>query len=507
MSSKTKRIVSNSISLYIRMVFLLGVTLFTSRVLLDELGFEDFGIFNIVGGVAAMFVFFNSSLINATQRFLNIELGKGDLLAANVVFNQHLFMYLLVAIIIVVFSETLGVWFVRNELVLPIERVEAAVWVFRFTMLSLALTLIGVAFDSEIIAHEDMKIYSYVGVFEGVAKLVIVYLISSSPYDRLILYGFLLFVVTIFIQGFYICYSLKKYSECSVRFVFDRKVIKDSVALVGWNFVGTAVYAINDSGVNILLNIFFGPLVNAARAISYQINAAVSNFGMNFFVSIRPQIVKSYAVRDYDYLMKLFYASSKYSFYLLWLLSLPIMLNVDYILKIWQGEVPEYTSIFTILILLYSLINILNNPIWSVALAVGKLKKYICLGSGVFFLVFPISYLFLKLGYEPYLVLLVMCVVRALYICVVLAIIKEYIPFSFRRYFKDCVFPIFSVVSLSLFLSYIFYEKVYDIQWLFIVILSQMFFVLLSIFAIGINKKERSFMFSLVKKKIAKGNS
>ena len=501
-NSKSKRIFKNTIFLYIRMIFLLFVTLFTSRVLLDKLGFVDYGIYNIVGGVAAMFVFFSSSLVNATQRFLNVELGKNDLNRANIIFNQHLLLYIFIAVIVVVLSETLGVWFVRNELVLPIERIEAAVYVFRFTMYSLALSLVGIAFDAEIIAHEDMNVYSYIGLFEGFSKLLIVYMISITTFDRLVVYAFLIFAVTIITQLSYVCYSLRSYKECYFRRVNDLNVIKETFSLVGWNFVGTAVYAINDSGINILLNMFFGPIVNAARAISYQVNAAVNNFSTNFFVSVRPQIVKSYAIGDFDYLMTLFLGSSKYSFFLLWLICFPLIMNTDYILYLWQGDVPQYTAVFTKLILIYSLINVLNNPVWSVALAVGKLRKYICWGSGVFLMTFPMAYVALKLNIEPYCVFLIMCAVRVIYLWVVLCIIKEYIPFTFYAYWRQVIYPILKVVAATSFFS-LFFPVSVGVVHLFVSLFLQLLLVLLFIYMFGLNSGERTMVISFVKRKMS----
>lgn len=498
---KSKRIFKNTIFLYIRMLFLLFVTVFTSRVLLDKLGFVDYGIYNLVGGVAAMFVFFSSSLVNATQRFLNVELGKNNLKKANMVFNQHLFLYVIIAVVVIILSETLGVWFVRNELVLPIERVASAVCVFRFTMYSLASTLVGIAFDAEIIAHEDMNVYSYIGLFEGCAKLFIVYLIGVAPFDNLVLYAFLIFVVTILTQLFYIYFSLKTYKECFIRWVYNRRIVKETFSLVGWNFVGTAVYAINDSGINILLNFFYGAVINAARAISYQVSAAVNNFSTNFFVSVRPQIVKSYAKGEFDYLMTLFLGSSKYSFFLLWLICFPLIINVDYILYLWQGELPQYTNVFTILILIYSLINVLNNPVWSVALAVGKLRKYICVGSGVFFMAFPIAYIALKLGYEPYSVFLIMCVVRAIYLFVVLYIIKEYIPLSFGMYWKEVILPILKVVAMTLAFSLLF-PVVNNVVMLLVFVPLQLLLVLLLVFVFGLKSSEREKMIFFVRRKL-----
>lgn len=497
-SFKSKRILKNTAFLYIRMLFLLFVTLYTSRVLLDELGFEDFGIFNLVAGIASMFVFFSSSLVNATQRFLNVELSKGDVLKANVILNQHLILYTAIAALVILLAEIFGVWFIRNELQIPLERLDTAVWVFRFAMWSLAIVLVGIVFDSEIIAHEDMNLYSYVGLVEGVAKLVIVYIISGASIDKLFLYALLLLFVTVVTQGMYFIYSKWNYSECFIRFVFDKNVLKETGSLLGWNLVGTAVYALNDSGVNVLLNMFFGPVVNAARAISYQVNAALNNFSANIFVSVRPQIVKSYALGDFDYLLKLFYNSSRYSFFFLFIISLPIIFNVDAILVLWQGSVPEFTGIFTILVLIYSLVNILTNPIWTLALAVGRLKKYICVGSGVFLLIFPISYFLLRMDVPPYYVMFVMIAIRSVYLFVVLRIIKEYIVFTFSEYFKKVLYPIFKLVLVSLPFMFAFEHYVGGVG-LFVSLAVQFSILTILTYFVGMCKGDRQYIVSLIK--------
>ena len=497
-SYKSKRVLKNTAFLYIRMLFILFVTLYTSRVLLDELGFTDFGIFNLVGGIASMFVFFSSSLVNATQRFLNVELSKGDVLKANVILNQHLILYAVIAVAVIVCAEIFGVWFIRNELQIPPERLDTAIWVFRFAMWSFAIMLVGIVFDSEIIAHEDMNVYSYVGLLEGVAKLVIVYMISCASIDKLFLYALLLLFVTIITQVIYLVYSKRHYSECYIRFVYDKSVLKETGSLLGWNLAGTAVYALNDSGLNVLLNMFFGPVVNAARALSYQVKAALNNFSANIFVSVRPQIVKSYAVGDFDYLLKLFYNSSRYSFFFLFIISIPIIFNVDAILVLWQGSVPEFTGIFTILVLTYSLVNILTNPIWTLALAVGRLKKYICVGSGVFLLIFPISYFILRMGVPPYYVMFVMIAVRSVYLFVVLRIIKEYIVFTFSEYFKEVLYPIFKLVIVSLVFIFAF-EYFVGSLGLFASLAVQISMLTILTYYVGMCKGDRQYVASLIK--------
>lgn len=433
------------------------ISLFTSRIVLDKLGVDDFGIYNVVGGVAVMFTFFSSSLTNASQRFLTIELGRRNLKKANAVFNQHLILYLIIIAAVMILAETVGLWFVYNELVIKPERLYAAVCVYQFTVVSLCFTLLGIVFNSAIIAHENMGVFSFLGIFEGILRLAIVYMLSVTHADRLIIYGALMLGVTILLQVFYMFYCFTHYKECKLRFIWDRTLLKETNEVVGWNLAGTAVYAVNDSGVNILLNMFFGPAVNAARALSFQISGAVGNFTTNFFTSVRPQMMKSYAQGDYEYMMTLFYNSSKYSFFLLWVLCLPIAFTCKELLGIWLVSVPEYADVFTLWVLGYSLINALNNPIWTIALATGELRRYILIGSGVFLLVFPLSYLVLKCGFSPVSVFVVMVVVRFVYLYVVLRVIKAYIPLTRKEYMARVVNPVLKVVLVSVVMAYALY--------------------------------------------------
>lgn len=431
------------------MLFLMFITFFTSKVILENLGIVDYGIHNVVGGLASMFIFFRSSLANVTQRYLSIELGTNNIEGAHRVFCLHQTIYTVIAIIVIVVAETFGLWLIHNKLVIPNERMHAALWVYQFTIISLAITILSVVYDSVLIAHEDMKIYSYVGIVEGIAKLIISYIISITGFDKLILYSFLLFIVALGIRIFYSVFCKRKYIECTFHLRWSKNEVRDALSLVSWNTIGTAIWAINDQGINILLNLFFGPAINAARGISFQISNAINNFGTNFYTSIRPQLVKSYAAKDFEYLYKLFFSSSKLSVYLLWMFCLPVMLCIDLILKLWLREIPEYTNIFTIWILAYSMINILNNPIWALALAVGKLKSYILIGSFVFLLAFPLSYICLKAGCSPVSVFICMFFIRIVYIYIVIHILRHYIPISLKHYFNEVIRPMILVTMTS----------------------------------------------------------
>ena len=481
----------------------MAISLFTSRVVLDKLGIEDFGIYNVVGGLASMFVFFQSSLANATQRFLNIELGLNNIKGAKEVLSQHFILYALIAIVILLAGETIGLWFVCNKLTIPPDRFTAAIWVYQFTLISLCITLIGIVFNSEIIAHEDMSVYSYVGIFEGCARLGIAYAINMTPFDKLIMYSFLMFIVSIIVQSIYFIYSHKRYMESRIHMIWDKTLLRKTTSILGWNTTGTMVYAINDSGVNILLNMFFGPTVNAARGISFQVNSALNNFTSNFLAAVHPQIVKSYAQGDRQYLLKLFYNSSKYSFLLLWTLCIPITLCINPILHLWLKETPEYTNIFTIWILAYSLINVLNNPIWSIALAVGNLKKYIGIGSGIFLLVFPIAYIALLLGFSPVSVYVVLFIVRFCYLIVVLQIIKSYINLSYLDYIQLVVLPLLKVSIVSFTINYALHSLFPDnLLSMFIFIILSLIITAGTIWFLGISSNEKDYVKSIIKNKV-----
>ena len=478
------------------------VTFFTSRVVLDKLGFVDYGIQNVVGGLASMFVFFRSSLSNATQRYLSISIAQGDWHESNRIFCQHQSLYIVIAIGMAIVSECVGLWFLYNKLTIPPERELAAFWVFQFTVLSLVVTMCSIVYDSMLVAHEEMNIYAYIGIFEGIAKLVIAYLISIVTYDRLIVYNALLFLVSLGTLIFYACYCAWHFKEATFRFFWDKKRVRNTFLFINWNVIGTAVWAINEYGLNILLNIFFGLIVNAARGVAFQVNQAVNHFSTNFYTAVRPQIMKSFAIGDVDYLMRLIYSTSKFSVFLLWYLSLPIMLCIDIILAFWLKNVPQYTNIFTIWVLLYSIINSLTNPIWSLALAIGNLKRYILIGSSVFLSAFPISYIFLKLGFPPVSVFIVMFFVRIVYICVILIIIKKEIEISLAAYTHNVVLPIIYVLAISGCICIMVRQHLPDsLYGLFSMLLITTIVISISLWLLGLKETEKKMIRSFVTEK------
>lgn len=449
-SANNKRIAKNTVYLYVRMLFSMAISLYTSRVVLDKLGVEDFGVYNVVAGFVGMLGFFSSSLANVTQRFLTIELGRNDFVRARQIFNQHLLLYIGLILLVLIIGETLGLYFVKSQLVIPEGRLNAALWAYHFALLSLVFTLLGIVYNSAIIAHEDMKVYSYVGIIEGVAKLAIAFIISITSFDRLIFYAFLLFVVVAVIQTYYGVFCHRRYSECSYMWYWNRKTVGETASFISWNFVGTIIYMLKDQGLNILLNIFCGPVVNAARAISYQVNSAISNFNNNFVTSVQPQIVKSYASGDFAYMNKLFFNMSRYSLLLMWALCFPVMLYMDFLLGLWLKEVPTDTGIFTIWILIDSILATMTNAPWIITMATGCLKKYVLYCNSVLLLIFPISYIALFLGTAPVSVFIIIVIVRIIQILGILFYTNRQIHYGLKTYCSSVVLPVVVVVLISL---------------------------------------------------------
>ena len=497
--SDNKRIAKNTALLYFRMLLIMGVTLYTSRVVLATLGIEDFGIYNVVGGVVSMFGFLNASMAGATQRFLTFELGKGDNLKLKKVFTTSIHIHVLIAILVVVLAETIGLWFLYNKMTIPVDRLNAAFWVFQFAVLSAVVMFISVPYNAAIIAHEKMSAFAYISVIDVTLKLLIVYLLTLTSYDRLIFYAFLLFLVQLFIRIIYGVYCRRHFPEVSYRFVWDKSLFKEMSGFATWQLFGNLAAVAYTQGVNILLNIFFGPIVNAARAVTVQVQAAIQQFAASFQQALNPQITKSYATHELERMHTLVFASARYSFFLLLFLSLPVLIETPMILSIWLQEVPEYTVIFIRIILITSMIEAMANPLITAAGATGKIRTYQMVVGGILLLILPASYVVLKLGAPPASVFLV----HLFFVCIAqiarLWMIRPMIGLSLRRFFNEVVVKVSGVVLLSLPLPFLFYI-VFNRNMLssVIVCVFALLSVALSIFVIGLKKDERQFVLNKV---------
>ncbi|MBO7507750.1 MAG: hypothetical protein J6T67_10270 [Paludibacteraceae bacterium] len=490
--SNSTRIAKNTLLLYVRMFFIMLVTLYTSRVILEVLGVEDFGIYNVVGGVSSSFVFFSSALSNSTQRFLNFKMGENDMAGAKAVFNNSFLIYSAFSAVVLLIGIPLGYWFVTHKLVIPEARMDAAIGVFFVTVFMFVATMLLSVYDSVLIARENMKCYAFVGVFDAVSKLAIVYALMLTDGDRLMLYAILLCVVHLISKAIPAIVCIRKYEECKLDLRYDKALVRQLFGFIGWNGFGCAVWMINGQGINILINTFFGTVVNAANGIATQVTQAVNNFSVNFFTAVRPQIVKSFAAKDYEYFNKLVYASCRFSFYMTWMVCLPLMAKSDYILQLWLGNPPDYASEFVIWSLLFSAINVLTNPVWCAAQASGRIAKFIMVGSTVFLMVFPISWVMLSFGHEPTVVFQVMCVMRVAYLITITRVLGGYIDFPLSRFLKNVLLPVVKVGGGSAvavyFLAGYFPDNIYGL----------IIFTLLTIlitgtlsYVIGMNGRER----------------
>lgn len=451
-SSSNKRIAKNTAYLYMRMLLVMMVALYTSRVVLEALGVDDYGTYNVVGGLSASFMFFSSSLSNSTQRFLNIELGKRNLTQVNRIFSVCFLLFSLLAIIVIILSFTFGKWFVVDILNIPEVARNAAVIVLYATALTLAVTLICSTYESVVVARENMKIYAFLGVVDAIAKLAIAYLIMLVP-DKLIWYAWLMLFATILPKAIIVLYSIRKYPESRPKLIWDNSLVKEMFIFNGWNIYGSAIWVANMQGLNIILNVFFGPAVNAARGIANQVNNAVTNFTSNFFVAVRPQIVKRYATEEFDSLISLIFNSSKYSFFLLWIICLPLLFNMNEIINLWLKNPPFYATAFTNWTLIYSLLSVLHHPMWSAVAAIGHLKKFILLGSNVLLLCLPISYLFLYYNISPIVIYPIIIIFQSLYQFITIILIQKYLPISLKDYFSRVLTPIIKVVTISIMIT------------------------------------------------------
>lgn len=437
--SNSGNITRNTLMLYIRMLFLMLIGLYTSRVNLAALGIDDYGIYNVVGGVVGMFSILSSSLSAAISRFLTFELGKGIPDNVRTVFSSAVTIQLLLSVIVLILAESIGLWFLNGQMNIPNDRIYAANWVYQISVATFIVSLISVPYNATIIAHEKMSVFAYISIFEGVGKLAVAFLITVSPIDRLIFFSTLLLVISIIVRLIYGVYCGRHFAECNFRLRFDSGLLWQMFGFAGWNFIGSSAAILRDQGGNILLNIFFGPAVNAARGISLQVSNAVIGFVNNFMTALNPQITKSYASENKNYMMFLIFQGARFSYYLLLLLALPILLNMNTILSLWLKDVPEHTAIFTCLTLAFALSESISNPLITAMLATGNIRNYQLIVGGLQMLNVPIAYFGLKLGMQPEWVLIVTVVISQCCLAARLAMLRKMIGLSVRRYLR-CVY-------------------------------------------------------------------
>ena len=400
-TANNKRIAKNTMFLYVRMMITMVISLYTSRVILQVLGVDDFGIYQSVGGIVGFLSFINSALSTGSSRFITYGLGEGNMEKLKKVFNTTLTGHILLAIIIIIVAESVGYWFLHHKLIIPPERMDAAVWVFHLSIITVFFTLTQVPFNACIIAHENMKIFAYVSIIEAVCKLVIVYMLLIGQMDKLFLYAILQCLLQVSIVVFYRIYCIKRYEETRFKFGMDKGIFKEIVGFSGWSLFANSAIALNNQGILLLLNMFFAPAVVAARSISIQVEMSAYNFMTNFQTATVPQIVKRYAQKDYTGSKVLLLDMTKYSFYLMLLLAVPIYFSAEQLLALWLGVVPPYTVVFLQIIIVQSLFQVFDTSFYKALYAKGQLRENALLSPSCLFVNFIIVYVLFKLGCSP----------------------------------------------------------------------------------------------------------
>lgn len=492
-----KRIAKNTILLYFRMIVLMLVTLYTSRVVLDVLGVKDFGVYNVVAGVVALFGFFNSAMTMATQRFLNIELGKGNQNELNRVFSMAMNIHILIGLIIVIFAETFGLWFLNNSLNIPEDRMNAANLVFQFVIINVFINIVLVPYNSVILSREKMGIYAYFSIVEAILKLLLVFILFYIKYDKLILYSVLMCSVSLIVFFMYYFYSSKKFKEAHYVLFWDKILFKEISGFLGWNICGQISQMFTTQGVNMVANIFYGVTINAALAITNQVNGAISMFVNNFQTSFRPQIMKSYAANELKSMENLVYQSSRTSFFLLYIISVPIIFNIDLVLNTWLTIVPEYSAAFCKLLIWYSYIEALSMPLVIAIMATGKNKYYQIFVSIVISLNLFLTYAFFKLDYPPIFIFYIKFILAFFTLGVRLFFARKQVEISPILFLKKSFMPCFYIVIVTLPIQLFVFEPMYEnvnliYKILFTCILELL--LLISIYFIGFNSNERKFI-------------
>lgn len=449
MANQNITIAKNTLFLSLRMAFVLFVSLYTSRVFLNVLGVMDYGISNVVAGFVSMFGFLNTSLANGIQRFYNNELGTNGSEGVTKVFNSSLVIQCIIALVVFILLETAGLWYLYEKMVIPSNRFNIAFWIYQFSTVSAVLVILQAPFSAAIMAYEHMNAYAIISIVDVLLKLLLAFLLPFVSADKLLMYGAFYMVITIINFAFNYFYSIRNFPELHLKNEYNKNMFKNMISFSGWNLFGTFACMVREQGLNLVLNLFFGPVVNAARGVAYQVSSALQGFVSNLSLAAKPQMIQSYAAGDSSRTLKLMYTMSKLSFVFLFILSTPIILNLDYILHLWLGDiVPEHTANFVVLILLATLMNNFNAPLSNVVYATGKMRNYEVTFSVINLLIIPISYLALNLG-APAEAAFITYFVMTIFVQIgCLLVLKTLVSISLKHYFMSLVIPLFFVMFL-----------------------------------------------------------
>lgn len=479
------------------------VQLYTSRIILTSLGVVDFGLYGVVGGVVIIFSTLVGAFGSATSRFFTVELGRDDFEQLKKVFSTALALHFVIALCIMLVCESIGLWFLNTQMDIPPERMYAAQWLFQFSIITAVFTIMQVPYNAAIIAHEEMSVYAYVGLLEAFGKLAIAYLITFSPIDKLIWYGLLLMLLQILVVSIYRFYCLRRYKETHFRLQHDKALYKSMLTYSSYDMIGNMSVMAQGQGLNMVLNVFCGPVVNAARSIAYQVQSAATQFSSNFLTAVRPQIIKLYARNDVEAMMKLVYQSSILTYILMLMIVLPLSLEVHLVLSLWLGEYPEYTDTFTVIILINTLLNAFRSPRITVFHATGHIKLSNLVTGSILCFALPLGYLLMKLGFNPNAVFWGMLGTTILSDVTNLLILRRYVQYSISDFLKKVHLKccLITLITLAVVLPVTF-----SMDDGFYRLLVCTFVSIISVFAlswiIALNKYQREKIISIIKSKI-----
>lgn len=454
-SNRTSSVAKNTVMLYIRMAFTMFVSLYTSRIVLNTLGVVDYGINNVVGGTVTFLTFLVFSMNTATQRFLNVALGKNDEEEIRHVFSISVTIHFIILILVLIIGEAVGLWLLYNKLVIPADRMTAAFWLFQFTMVSTCTTIMSIPYNAEVIAHEKMGIYAWLSILDVVLKLIVVYLLVLSPVDKLITFGFLTMCTFILNRTLYTIYCKRNFKECKYSIHFPRKLFKEMVVFASWDLFGVFAWACATQGATILLNMFFGPTVNAARGIAGTVLGAVKGFSSNFTTALNPAITKAYASKDYGYMNKLMFSGSKLVFILLFTIMLPLFIKCHYVLELWLKIVPNYSVVFIRILLVQTLIVTMWSPLFVSGLATGKIKSFGLITSCLNICQVIVCYVILKCGADPVFVVASLAVWEMMAYSIQFYTLGRLIEFKYSDYLCKVKLRSLLVLVVSGILSYL----------------------------------------------------
>lgn len=510
-SSDNKRIIKNTILLYIRMLLVMIVSLYTVRVVLSVLGEEDYGIYNVVGGVVIMFSFLSRTLASGSQRYFAFELGRKDYVRLNDVFCVTVYMYLAVCIIIIVLAETIGLWFIHNKMTIPHDRMNTVNWIYQFSIVSFCVSIIATPYQAVIIAREEMGVYAFAGILEVLLALVFAYLLRLINYDSLLVYGLFMLLIAILVNSIYVVYALRKYKESKLKRFWEGRLAKEIFSYSGWNLYGAVANVVRDQGVNLLINVFFTPVINAARGLANQVNNALSSFAFNFYTAVRPQVTKNYAKGDIDSTMSLVFSSSKLSFYLILFIAVPVMVFANPVLELWLEKVPDYTVLFMRLSIIVAMVDSISNPLMTLVQATGKVKKYQLVIGTLLILNLPFSWLLLVLGFSPEYTMYVAIVVSVLSLLARLFILKGQVQFPVKEYcIKVLIVLLYTSLacfSISICVDSFLYSSSSGVVDLLFNIAFSIILCCIAILVLGFSKEERAIIIGYLSRKLHIKNS